>query len=167
MELLCQQFFVGWKKKTLVPLSSTLSPAQYDDILEYDEMWSFVHDKKNKQWLWLAVVRRTGQVVAFHIGNRDHIAFEELYAKVPFEYKQCHSRSDFWEAYDNLPKQIHKKCGKESGETSRVEAMNNVIRQRLGRYVRKTCSFSKSIVNHIKVTGLFLQEYNLERLSVK
>ena len=104
---------------------------------------------------------------AFHIGNRGYTAFEELYAKVPLEYKQCQSRSDFWEAYDNLPKRIHKKCGKETGETSQVESVNNVIRQRLGRYVRKTCSFSKSIKNHIKVTGLFLQDYNIERLSVK
>jgi len=167
MEWPFQLFFAGWKKKELVPLSSTLSPAQYDDIIEYDEMWSFVHDKSNKQWLWLAVLRRTRQVVAFHIGNRGYTAFEELYAKVPLEYKQCQSRSDFWEAYDNLPKRIHKKCGKETGETSQVESVNNVIRQRLGRYVRKTCSFSKSIENHIRVTGLFLQDYNIERLSVK
>ncbi|MBS3116385.1 hypothetical protein J4421_02190 [Candidatus Woesearchaeota archaeon] len=70
------------------------------------------------------------------------------------------STLNFWEAYDNLPKRLHHKCGKETGETSQVESVNNVIRQRLGRYVRKTCSFSKSTVNHIKVTGLFLQEYN-------
>ena len=165
-----QQFqlsFVGWKKKELVPLSSTLSPARYDDIIEYDEMWSFVHDKRNKKWLWLAVLRRNRQVVAFHIGDRSYIAFKELYSKVPKEYKECQSRSDFWEAYDNLPKRLHQKCGKETGETSQVESVNNVIRQRLGRYVRKTCSFSKSTVNHFKITGLFLQEYNLERLSVK
>ena len=63
-------------------------------------MWSFVHDKSNKQWLWLAVLRRTRQVVAFHIGNRGYTAFEELYAKVPLEYKKCQSRSDFWKVYD-------------------------------------------------------------------
>ncbi len=130
-------------------------------------MWSFVHDKKNKQWVWLAVLRRNRQVVAFHIGDRDHVAFNALYAKVPKEFKECQSRSDFWEAYDNLPKSLHQKCGKETGETTQVESVNNVIRQRLGRYVRKTCSFSKSIENHIKVTGLFFQEYNLTRLTVK
>ncbi len=130
-------------------------------------MWSFVYEKINKQWLWLAVLRRTRQVIAFHIGNRDLAAFKELYSKVPKEYKECQSRSDFWEAYDNIPKKLYQKCGKETGETSQVESVNNVIRQRLGRYVRKTCSFSKSKVNHIKVTGLFLQEYNLTRLSVK
>ena len=121
-------------------------------------MWSFVNDKSNKKWLWLAVLRRNRQVVAFHIGDRSYITFNELYSKVPKEYKKCQSRSDFWEAYDNLPKRLHQKCGKETGETSQVESVNNVIRQRLGRYVRKTCSFSKSTVNHIKVTGLFLQE---------
>ena len=155
------------KKKELVPLSSTLSPARSDDIIEYDELWSFVHDKKNKQWLWLAILRRTRQVVAYHIGKRDNVSFEALYSRVPQEYKECQSRSDFWESYDLLPKKLHRKCGKETGETSQVESINNVIRQRLGRYVRKTCSFSKSIVNHKMVTGLFLQEYNLERLSVK
>lgn len=160
-------FFAGWKKKELVILSSTLSPAQENDIIEYDEMWSFVQSKKNKQWLWLAILRRTRQVVAFHFGNRDSLAFKELYNKVPPEYKKCQSRSDFWEAYDNLPKHLHRKCGKETGETSQIESVNNVIRQRLGRFVRKTCSFSKSFKNHVKVTGLFLQEYNLERLSVK
>ena len=130
-------------------------------------MWSFVHDKNNKQWLWLAVLRRTRQVVAFHIGKRDYIVFEQLHYKIPSQYKKCKSRSDFWEAYDNLPKKLHRKCGKETGETSQVESVNNVIRQRLGRYVRKTCSFSKSLKNHVKITGWFFQDYNLESLSVK
>jgi len=166
-KLLFQPFYVGWKKKELVPLSSTLSPAQENDVIEYDEMWSFVQSKKNKQWSWLAVLRRNRQVVAFHFGKRDYLAFEELYDKVPLEFKKCKSTSDFWEAYDNLPKSLHIKCGKEEGETTQVESVNNVIRQRLARFVRKTCSFSKSLNNHVKVTGLFLQEYNLERLSVK
>jgi len=155
------------EKKELVPLSSTLSPAQENDVIEYDKMWSFVQSKKNKQWLWLAVLRRNRQVVAFHFWKRDYLAFEELYDKVPLEFKKCKSTSDFWEAYDNLPKSLHIKCGKEEGETTQVESVNNVIRQRLARFVRKTCSFSKSLNNHVKVTGLFLQEYNLERLSVK
>lgn len=167
MALQYQQCFVGWKKKILIPLGSTLPPVHKGDIVEYDEMWSFVHDKKNKQWLWLAVLRRTGQTIAYHLGKRDYVAFKQLYSKVPKEFKQCQSRSDFWEAYDNLPKYLHKKCGKEEGETSQVEATNNAIRQRIGRVVRKTCSFSKSFKNHNKVIGLFLQERNMEILSVK
>ena len=113
------------------------------------------------------VLRRTRQVVAFYIGNRDYTAFEELYAKVPLEYKQCQSRSDFWEVYEDLPKKLHRMCGKEEGETFMVEATNNAIRQRVGRLVRKTCSFSKSLENHKKVIGLFIQERNMEISSVK
>ena len=130
-------------------------------------MWTFVHDKKNKIWLWLAVLRRTGHALAYHLGNRDHDAFDELYSKVPPEYRKCQSRSDFWEAYDNIPNNLHRKCRKEEGETSQVEATNNAIRQRVGRLVRKTCSFSKSLENHKKVIGLFLQERNMEISSVK
>ena len=154
-------------KKKLIPFELTLPPAQPDDVVEYDEMWSFVHDKKNKQWIWTAVLRRTKHIISYHIGKRDYIAFRELYEKVPSEYRRCKSRSDFWEAYDNLPKALHKKCGKEEGETSQVESVNNILRQRLGRLVRKTCSFSKSVTNHKKVIGLFIQERNLELLSVK
>jgi insertion element IS1 protein InsB len=125
-----------WKKK-LIPLKLTLPSARPDDVIEYDEMWSFVLDKKNKQWLWTVVLRRTKHVISYHIGKRDHIAFWKLYNKVPSEYKKCKSRSDFWEAYDNLPKALHKKCGKEEGETSQVDAVDNVMRQRLGRLVTK------------------------------
>lgn len=163
----CLPFFAGWEKKILIPLGITLPPVRKSDVIEYDEQWSFVHDKKNKKWLWLATLRRTGHTVAYHIGDRDHIAFQQLYNKVPMPFKKCQSRSDFWEAYDALPKRIHKKCGKEEGETSQAEAVNNVLRQRIGRLVRKTCSFSKSLENHNKVIGLFLQERNLELLSVK
>ena len=130
-------------------------------------MWTFVHDKKNKIWLWLAVLRRTGHALAYHLGNRDHDAFDELYSKVPPKYRKCQSRSDFWEVYEDLPKKLHRMCGKEEGETFMVEATNNAIRQRVGRLVRKTCSFSKSLENHKKVIGLFLQEKNMEILSVK
>ena len=135
--------------------------------LEYDEMWSFVHDKNNPQWLWTAISRKTKQVIAYHIGKRSNASFEELYKKVPQDYKQCKSTSDFWHSYYLLPKHLHKMVGKETGETAQAEAINNKIRQRIGRYARKTCSFSKSLGNHKHITGLFFQNHNLEILSVK
>ena len=33
-------------------------------------MWSFVHEKWNKRWLWTVMCRRTRQIVAFVIGDR-------------------------------------------------------------------------------------------------
>lgn len=49
---------------------------------------------------------------------------------------------------------------KESGQTNHVECFNNTLRQRLGRLVRKTLSFSKK--RHMHKVCLFLHGYNRE-----
>ena len=41
-----------------------LLPVEPDDCLELDEMWSFVLKKVNKRWLWIALCRRTRQVLS-------------------------------------------------------------------------------------------------------
>lgn len=66
------------KKKVLQlkPFVETLLPAKVDDILEFDELWSFVFSKLNRVWIWIALCRRTKQVVAFHFGNRDTKTFD-------------------------------------------------------------------------------------------
>jgi IS1 transposase len=53
--------------------------------------------------------------------------------------------------------------GKETGETAHVERWNNTLRQRLGRFVRKTLSFSKSDIMHNICLHLFLHRYNQEK----
>jgi IS1 family transposase len=47
------------------------------------------------------------------------------------------------------------------GPTNHIERFNNTLRQRLGRLVRKTLSFSKSLHMHESVIQLFLHQYNL------
>jgi insertion element IS1 protein InsB len=51
--------------------------------------------------------------------------------------------------------------GKETGETSHVERWSNTLRQRLGRFVRKTLSFSKAEENHEASIEIFIHEYNI------
>ena len=51
---------------------------------------------------------------------------------------------------------------KESGLTNHVERWNNTLRQRLGRFVRKTLSFSKCEEMHVACLSLFVHRYNLE-----
>jgi insertion element IS1 protein InsB len=53
-----------WLKKVfeLAALSADLSSgasAQGDEVLDLDELWSFVAQRKNQQWVWLALCRRT------------------------------------------------------------------------------------------------------------
>jgi len=38
--------------------------------LQCDEAWSFVGDKGNKQWIWLAIDQQSREIVGVHIGDR-------------------------------------------------------------------------------------------------
>ncbi len=60
------------KASTLPPLKDTLLvPKEPQAIcLELDEMWSFVRQRANKRWVWLALCKQTKQVVACVIGGR-------------------------------------------------------------------------------------------------
>lgn len=137
-------------------------PAESEDVLELDEVWSFVKKRKNKRWLWIALCRRTKQVVAYFIGDRSEASCEELWQLIPENYKKLHSYSDFWGAYENVfPKETHRSVGKESGQTNHVERWNNTLRQWVSRYTRKTLFFSKSDEYHNIVTHLFIRKYNL------
>jgi len=40
-------------------------------IIQCDEMWSFVKNKDNKQWIWLAIDVETREIVGVYIGSRD------------------------------------------------------------------------------------------------
>jgi hypothetical protein len=56
------------KVANLPPLRDTLIAPDPNDpnatILELDEWWSFVFKKVNKVWIWIALCRKTRQVVA-------------------------------------------------------------------------------------------------------
>ncbi|WP_106381461.1 IS1 family transposase [Abditibacterium utsteinense] len=145
-------------------LEPTLLPAQSDEVLELDELWSFVGSKKKAVWLWVALCRRTRQVVAWHFGDRSATTCRALWNKMPSAYKRAFCYSDLWEAYRKvLPQEQHQACGKEKGETNHVERFNLTLRQRIGRLTRKTLSFSKSVLMHLIVFRLFLVQYNTHK----
>ena len=150
----------------LLPLEATLAEAQLDDVLELDELWSFVFKKANKRWVWVALCRRTRQIVAYFIGDRSEASCLQLWRRIPAAYKRCYSFSDFWEAYQLVfAADRHQSVGKDSGETNHIERWFNTLRQRLARFVRKTLSFSKSERFHEFVFRLFVHQYNFECIS--
>ena len=143
-------------------LTETLQEAKVDDVLEVDEVWSFVQRKQEKRWLWTALCRRTGQIVAFVIGDRSEATCQRLWQKIPDQYRHCRSYSDFWDAYQAVfPAETHTAVSKKSGEVSHMERWYNTLRQWLGRFTRKTLSFSKSDHYHELVTRWFIIHYNL------
>lgn len=69
--------------------------------------------------------------------------------------------TDFWEAPQKAaPEGQHVAFGKGSGQTNHVERLNNTLRQRLSRLVRKTLSFSKSEGMYESRLQLFLHHCN-------
>ena len=83
------------KAARLPALEATLLAAQPDDLLELDELWSFVRTKRNQRWLWIALCRRTRQVVAYFVGDRSADSCRALRQRIPQSYRACCSCSDF------------------------------------------------------------------------
>lgn len=134
-------------------------------ILEVDEIFHFVLSKVNKIRIWIAQNRQNRQIVSFYIGDGTMESCKRLWRKLPYEFLKCNSFSDFWKSYNCIPQMTHQKVGKETGETAHVERLNNTIRQRFSRFVRKTLSFSKKgyMLNlHFK---LWAYNYNLNCIS--
>jgi IS1 family transposase len=130
--------------------------------VECDELWSFVGNKNQKQWVWLALDRETREIIGVAVGARDEATAQQLWESLPAVYRQCAvCSSDFWDAYACvLPSKRHRPVGKESGQTSHIERLNTTLRQRISRLVRKTLSFSKKVENHIGAIWYFVHHYN-------
>ena len=140
----------------------TLLPSAAGDLLELDELWSFVGSKTQTLWLWVALCRRTRQIVAWTLGDRSEQSAADLRAALPEDYRRCATRSDFWEAYRAaFPAETHRCCGKQEGETNHVERWFGTLRARTSRLVRRAYSFSKNAENHLDAIHLFITTYNL------
>ena len=126
--------------------------------IQLDELWSSVGSKANKQWVWLAIDADSREIV----GARSRQGVTGLWQSLPAVYRQCAiGYTDFWQAYEQvLPSKRHRAVGKETGKTSYIERFNNTLRQRVGRLVRKTLSFSKKLSNHIGAIWYFVHHYN-------
>jgi insertion element IS1 protein InsB len=130
--------------------------------IQCDEMWSFVANKKSKQWIWLALDTETKEIVGVYVGERSRKGAEGLWQSLPPIYRQCAvCYTDFWTAYEQIfPQFRHQAVGKTSGKTNSIERFNCTLRQRVSRLGRKTLSFSKKRENHIGAIWYFIHRYN-------
>jgi IS1 family transposase len=125
-------------------------------------MWSFVGNKDNKQWIWLALDIETREIVGVDIEDRSHGA-QGLWDALTAVYRQCAvSYTDFWSAYDEVFLSMqHQSVGKGTGKTSLIKPFNCTLLQRVSRLVRKTLSFSKKLENPIGAVWYFVHYYNV------
>ena len=133
--------------------------------LEADEMWSYVGAKDCPVWLWLAIERRTGLIVGFHIGERNQESALGLWLSIPEALRQkalvfTDDLAAYAAVFDKGQNQTE---GKK--QTTRIERLNNTLRQRCSRLVRKTLSFSKAWQNHLNAIRFLLVKLNLQKLA--
>ncbi len=131
-------------------------------ILEADEMGSFVGRRRCTWRIWVVWDAEARQVAAMIAGDRSEATARCLWEAVPAEYRgDATAYADFWKAYRAvLPGARHVPCGKDDGLTNHVEGFWCTVRQRCGRFVRKTLSFSKCDTNHIGSLWYFIRHHN-------
>ena len=87
------------KKHTLTPDTCV--------SLEFDEMWHYIRNKKNKLWIWKALDRNSGYLIDWECGGRDKQTLEKLMARLsPLNVKIYWT--DKWQVYETvLPTSKH------------------------------------------------------------
>jgi insertion element IS1 protein InsB len=126
------------------------------DESEVDEMWSFVQKKEQQRWLWHAMDHQSGVVLAYVCGTREDDVFLQLQTLLqPFGISRFYT--DHAGVYQrHLSLETHA-VGKQ--HTQKIERKHLTLRTRIKRFARKTICFSKSIMMHDIVLGLFMNRY--------
>ena len=119
-------------------------------------MWSFVGSKSQQRWLWHAIDHHTDQVLAYVCGTREDEVFFELKALLaPLGITRFYT--DGRGAYQrHLDPAMHT-VGKQ--HIQKIERKHTTWRARIKRLVRKTICFSRSVLMHDLVIGLFINRY--------
>ena len=93
-------------------------------------MWFFVGSKKKEVYIWLTIDRYSREIVGSFVGNRTRKFARKLWASLPEVYQQrAVAFTDFWQAYEKvIPSNHHHAVGKETGQTSHIERLNNTFR---------------------------------------
>jgi insertion element IS1 protein InsB len=149
----------------LPPLRTTLivpDPADRASMtLERDERWSFVFKKAHDFWMWIALCRKTRQVIAYAVGDRSKKPCLRLWKAIPSAYRQGHCFTDCWATYAAvIPGGTAHSRRKRDRRNCPCGALEQHTAAASGRFVRMTLSFSKSVSMHEACLLLFLHRYN-------
>ena len=134
-----------------------------EDDVEIDEIWTFVGRRTPYQayWIWIAVHRKTKQVLGFVAGNREAETFKELWDYLVKIGVKGPIHTDGYAAYSKvIPKSQHVVHIYDGG-TNLVEGLNTRWRAFCSRLVRKTTAYSK-VGKYLRSALRFLfNQYNL------
>ena len=145
------------KLAEIEPSQTIVKLCQWEDLeMELDEMGRFVKSKKEERWLWHAIDHEKGEVLGYVLSGHKDEAFLRLKELLePFGITQYYT--DGWGAYERHIEPALHLVGKRN--TQKIERKHLTLRTRIKRLVRKAICFSKSIVMHDIVIGLFINRY--------
>jgi hypothetical protein len=80
---------IRWlRKKVLRPIGATILPTTTRPEIEIAEQWSYVGNKGQVIWHWVAVERATKQVVGWVVGDRSAATCRRLWESLPADYRK-------------------------------------------------------------------------------
>ena len=135
------QSVLNWLRTFAQEHYEKLEPTSRAIILELDEMWHYLKQKRRKLWIWKALDRDTGQLLDGECGRRDKATLKKLVDRLlPWDVKVY--RTDKWATYASVI--LQDTLVQRKATTHGIE--RNHCRQRhwFGRFKRKSIIVSKS-----------------------
>ena len=124
-------------------------------------MWSFVKSKAEQRWLWHAINHVSGRILAYVLAERKDEAFLKLKELLePLGITRFYT--DDWGSYQRQIEPALHVVGKRN--TQKIERKHLTLRTRIKRLARKTICFSKSVILHDIVIGLFTNRFEFGRV---
>jgi insertion element IS1 protein InsB len=132
-----------------------------DEEFEIDELCTYVGNKKQKAWVWIAIHRRSKQIIAFQVGKRNKATFKKLWNKLLKLGINGKIYTDRYPVYAAIIPTNQHICEQKRGQTNNIERFNGTLRAKCSRLVRNTYSFAKSFKNLVLSIRYFIIYYNI------
>jgi insertion element IS1 protein InsB len=135
------QSVLNWLRTFAQEHDEKPEPTSRAIILELDEMWSYLKQKRRKLWIWKALDRDTGQLLDWECGRRDKATLKKLVDRLlPWDVKvYC---TDTWATYASVIPQDT--LAQSKALTPEIERHHCRQRHGFGRFKRKSIIVSKS-----------------------
>lgn len=161
---------ISWIRKRACNLPdlfhNSIPPAKLGEIVELDEVWSFIYSKSHVRYIWIGISRLTKLVFAYYIGDRTNESCKEFKSRIPYSYKYNTTiHTDMHKPYITYFKDFKHMYQPTKKETNLIEAFNSILRARLSTMIRKIKSYAKTEDMFEARLKIFVHQYNQELIE--
>jgi insertion element IS1 protein InsB len=162
---------IAWirRKASLLPdlFHNSIPPAKLGEIIELDEVWSYIYSKAHVRYVWICISRLTKLVIAYYIGDRSNDSCKGFKAKIPKSYLYNTTiHSDMHTPYITNFSEFRHYYQPTKKETNNIESFNSTIRSSISTMIRKTKSFAKAEDMFEARLKIFFHDYNGRMLEL-